>query len=270
MTAQYSLNDLVYLMSRLRDPKDGCPWDLKQTFSSIVPHTLEEAYEVADAIEQQDFAHLKGELGDLLFQVIFYSQLGKEEGQFEFADVVHQLVEKLIRRHPHVFPAGTLDSRAGEQAVDEQQIKASWEAIKSEERGEKQQTKVLDDIPMALPALQRAVKLQKRASQVGFDWNNAYQVIDKIEEETEEVRQALAEGDEQAVIDEMGDLFFAQVNLARHLGVNPEEALRSTNKKFRSRFDFVESKVVASGKDWSAFSLNELDAFWDQAKHEGL
>jgi ATP diphosphatase len=271
--AEYSVDDLIYLMARLRDPEDGCPWDQKQDFASIVPHTLEEAYEVADAIERQDWAHLKDELGDLLFQVIFYSQLGRESEHFDFSAVVSSLVSKLIRRHPHVFPEGTLHSRRTGPELTDAQIKQNWEAIKQQERDDKGVTpssRVLDDVPSALPALSRALKLQKRAAQVGFDWDQAEQVLDQIEEELQEVREAIRSGDKAAVVDEVGDLLFAQVNLARHLGVNPEEAVRSTNRKFERRFNYIEDQVKATDRDWQAFTLAELDEFWVQAKKAGL
>lgn len=272
-TSQYSIDDLIYLMSRLRDPEGGCPWDLKQNFASIVPHTLEEAYEVADAIERQDWTHLNDELGDLLFQVIFYAQLGKETSRFDFSSIVSNLVTKLVRRHPHVFPDGTLHSAPAERVLTDAEIKQNWEQIKQQEREEKdlqRPSRVLDDIPKALPGLTRAVKLQKRASSVGFDWNDAELVLDKIEEELAELREAIRSGDQAAVADEMGDMIFAQVNLARHLGVNPEDAVRGTNQKFERRFGYVEEQVIKSGKAWSDFSLDELDLFWDQAKGKGL
>lgn len=272
--SQYSVEDLLYLMQRLRDPMTGCPWDLKQNFASIVPHTLEEAYEVADTIERQDWAHLKGELGDLLFQVIFYAQLGQEEQRFAFADIVDTLIEKLLRRHPHVFPDGSLHGQPGEMLLDEAQIKANWEAIKQQERASRPEQaeagRVLDDIPAALPALNRADKLQKRAAQVGFDWGDPLPVLDKIEEEIAELREAIAAGDRLEMEHELGDLLFAQVNLARHLGINPETALRYTNQKFTNRFNYIEDKVRDSDKDWQQFSLDELDHWWDEAKQEGL
>jgi ATP diphosphatase len=272
-TSQYSIDDLIYLMSRLRDPEGGCPWDLKQDFASIVPHTLEEAYEVADAIERQDWTHLNDELGDLLFQVIFYAQLGKETSRFDFSSIVSNLVTKLVRRHPHVFPDGTLHSAPADRVLTDAEIKQNWEQIKQQEREGKDSqslSRVLDDIPKALPGLTRAVKLQKRASSVGFDWNDAELVLDKIEEELAELREAIRSGDQAAVADEMGDMIFAQVNLARHLGVNPEDAVRGTNQKFERRFGYVEEQVIKSGKAWSDFSLDELDLFWDQAKGKGL
>lgn len=269
---QYTLDDLLYLMSRLRDPDTGCPWDIKQTFASIVPHTLEEAYEVADTIERQDWPHLQGELGDLLFQVIFYAQIAREEQRFHFNDIIHTLVAKLIRRHPHVFPEGTLESRRSEGEPDEAQVNGTWEAIKAEERQGKPVAKVrvLDDIPSALPALNRAVKLQKRAARVGFDWGDPLPVLDKIEEEIAELREAIASGDQIEIEHELGDLLFAQVNLARHLKVNPETALRHTNQKFTRRFNHIEDRVEESGNDWRDFSLDELDAWWDEAKEKGL
>jgi nucleoside triphosphate diphosphatase len=268
--ATYDLDDLLTLMARLRDPVDGCPWDLKQDFASIVRHTLEEAYEVADTIERQDWPHLKDELGDLLFQVVFYARLGDESGHFDFTDIVDNLVRKLIRRHPHVFPAGTLASRAGDMQRNEQQVSATWELIKQEEREGKACAGVLDDIPAALPGLSRALKLQKRASGVGFDWNDPLLVLDKIEEEIGELREAIARGAQDEITDEMGDLLFAQVNLARHLGVDPETAVRSTNAKFVRRFGHIESAVAAAGRDWDSFSLDELDDFWNEAKARGL
>ena len=269
---RYTLDDLQTLMARLRDPEDGCPWDLKQSFASIVPHTLEEAYEVADTIERQDWQHLQGELGDLLFQVIFYARLAEEQQGYNFDDIVDTLVTKLLRRHPHVFPEGTLGSRRSTVSLDEQQIKETWETIKAEERSEKplQDSRVLDDIPMALPALNRAEKLQKRAARVGFDWGDVAPVLDKIEEEIAELREAIAAGDQLEMEHELGDLLFAQVNLARHMGVNPETALRYTNQKFTNRFNYIEDQVESSSKEWQDFTLDELDHWWNEAKGKGL
>ena len=274
MTTSYNTDDLLYLMSRLRDPKTGCPWDLKQTFQSIVPHTLEEAYEVADAIDKQDYDHLKEELGDLLFQVIFYSQMGKESDFFEFNDVVHTLVSKLVRRHPHVFPSGELRSEANSQALSDEEIKGRWEAIKQQERDEKASKNpessdtpgLLDDIPSVLPALQRAEKLQKRASTVGFDWPETEQVIDKIEEEIAELREALKQGNQAYIQDEMGDVLFAMTNLARHINVKSEIALRGTNEKFIRRFSFIEKNLQQHGKNLEDATLEEMEALWQEAK----
>ena len=268
----YSIDDLLFLMTRLRDPDGGCPWDLKQNFASIVPHTLEEAYEVADAIAQEDWAHLKDELGDLLFQVIFYAQLGKEDQHFDFSAIVSNLVEKLVRRHPHVFPSGELRGDNDGIELSDAEIKANWERIKEQERQGKAEKKVgvLSDIPQALPGLTRAAKLQKRAASVGFDWTETESVLDKMEEELAELREAIKAGKQAEIADEMGDMLFAQVNLARHLGVNPEEAVRGTNQKFERRFGFVEAQVESSCKPWNEFTLDELDQYWDQAKAKGL
>jgi ATP diphosphatase len=266
----YTLEDLRRLMARLRDPQYGCPWDLKQTFASIVPHTLEEVYEVVDTIEQADFGHLNEELGDLLFQVIFYAQLGEEDQRFSWDSIVDGIVKKLLRRHPHVFPDGSLDTPPGSITLSEDQISQRWDEIKQQERGNKSQVGILDDVPRALPALNRAEKLQKRASQVGFDWADPLGVLDKIEEEIQELREAIASGKVERIQDEMGDLLFAQVNLARHLKVSSEQALRGTNQKFERRFRFVEQCVAASGNSWDNHSLDQLDQYWDRAKQEGL
>ncbi|MTZ12395.1 nucleoside triphosphate pyrophosphohydrolase [Pseudomonas sp. JL972] len=266
----YQLPDLLYLMARLRDPQHGCPWDLQQNYASIVPHTLEEAYEVADAIESGDFDHLPGELGDLLFQVVYYSQLAKEEGRFEFATVVDAITRKLVRRHPHVFPDGDLYGSPELPRLDEAAIKQRWEEIKAEERAEKaaapEQLSLLDDVPAALPALSRAAKLQKRAAQVGFDWPEALPVVDKVREELDEVLVAMSENDAEAVAEELGDLLFVVVNLARHLKVDPENALRGANGKFERRFRFIEQALRQAGRPIENCTLQELDALWDAAK----
>lgn len=270
--SMYSLDDLLHLMARLRDPRYGCPWDLKQNYASIVAHTLEEAYEVADAIERGDFDHLPGELGDLLFQVVYYSQLAREEGRFEFAAVVDGITRKLIRRHPHVFPTGDLYAPLDIPRLDEDQVKERWEQIKAEERAEKsdapQQLSLLDDVPTALPALSRAAKLQKRAAQVGFDWPEALAVVDKVREELDEVLEAMADNDTAAITDEIGDLLFVVVNLARHLKVDPETALRGANAKFDRRFRFIEQALRDSGRPMEDCTLEELDALWGEAKRQ--
>ena len=266
----YQLDDLLHLMARLRDPQHGCPWDLQQDFASIVPHTLEEAYEVADAIEQGDFAHLPGELGDLLFQVVYYSHLGREQALFDFAQVVHGITAKLIRRHPHVFPDGDLYGSPDVPRLGEAAIKQRWEQIKAEERAERaaepQQLSLLDDVPQALPALNRAGKLQKRAAQVGFDWPDALPVVDKVREELDEVLEAMAGGDAAAQGEELGDLLFAVCNLARHLKVDPEQALRAANHKFERRFRHIEQALRDAQQDFAACSLEQLDALWGEAK----
>ncbi|WP_286919189.1 nucleoside triphosphate pyrophosphohydrolase [Pseudomonas sp. UBA6753] len=267
----YTLEDLLHLMARLRDPQYGCPWDLKQNYASIVPHTIEEAYEVADTIERGDFEHLQGELGDLLFQVVYYSQLAREEGRFEFDGVVDSITRKLIRRHPHVFPTGELYAPVDTPSLSEAQVKSRWEEIKAEERAEKsqpEQLSLLDDVPAALPALSRAAKLQKRAATVGFDWPAALPVLDKVREELDELLQAMADGDADALEDEIGDLLFAAVNLARHLKHDPEHALRRANRKFERRFRFIEQALRDSGRPIEDCNLDELDALWGEAKRQ--
>ena len=268
----YSLEDLLHLMNCLRDPQFGCPWDIKQTYASIVPHTLEEAYEVADAVERGDFAHLQSELGDLLFQVVYYSQLAREEGRFEFAGVVDGITRKLIRRHPHVFPTGDLYAPLDVPRLSEEQVKQRWEAIKAEERAEQsaapEQLSLLDDVPAALPALSRSAKLQKRAAQVGFDWPDALPVLDKVREELDEVLEAMAENDPEAVAAEIGDLLFSVVNLARHLKVDSETALRGANVKFERRFRFIEQALRDTRRPMEDCTLEELDALWGEAKRQ--
>lgn len=266
----YSIEDLRELMARLRDPVDGCPWDLAQGFADIVPFTLEEAYELADAIERSQFDEVLSELGDLLFQVIFYARLAEEQGRFVFADVVDGIVRKLLRRHPHVFPAGTLHSRTGGQEADTDAIKREWERIKAEERGGRQQTGILDDVPLSLPALVRAAKLQKRAAQHGFDWDQASAVCAKVEEELAELKAAIAARQAQQAEQELGDLLFSCVNLARHLQVDAETALRGSNAKFERRFRFIEQKAKEAGRAVASVSLEELDSWWDEAKLQGL
>jgi ATP diphosphatase len=266
----YQLDDLLHLMARLRDPQHGCPWDLRQDYASIVPHTLEEAYEVADAIARRDFPQVRDELGDLLFQVVYYSQLGREDGHFDFAQVVDGITRKLVRRHPHVFPDGDLHGPLDLPRLDEATIKRRWEEIKAEERAEKaaapEQLSLLDDVPAALPALSRAAKLQKRAANVGFDWADAMPVVAKIQEELDEVREAMANGQAAQVAEEVGDLLFVMVNLARHLQVDAEDALRQANAKFERRFRYIEEGLNAQGRTPQEASLEEMDALWDAAK----
>jgi len=274
----YSLDDLKTLMERLRDPDTGCPWDARQTFASIVPHTLEEAYEVADAIERKDYPHLEDELGDLLFQVIFYSQIGQESRHFDFDSVVDNLVRKLIRRHPHVFPEGTLESRIDpHNRPGEDWIKQSWERIKAEERSLKSAPDSsgpagrLDAIARTLPAMARAEKLQKRAARHGFDWPEIGQVFDKLHEEIDELKEAWqaandGSGERDALEDELGDVMFVCVNLARFMKVNPEQALKRTNHKFEARFRAIEAELAAQGRDMDGETLDALDAIWQSVK----
>lgn len=267
---RYSIDDLLALMARLRDPENGCPWDLQQTFQTIVPSTLEECYELADAIEHEDYAHVREELGDVLFQVIFYSQMGSERDLFRFDDVVHGLVDKLLRRHPHVFADGTIEGAAKAADIDEAEVKRRWEAIKAEERAQKTRHGVLDDVPLAMPAIVRAQKLQKRAANVGFDWPSVQPVFDKLREEIAEIEQALEHGTPDDVEDEVGDLLFVVVNLARHLQVDAETALRRSNQKFERRFRFIEQQLASAGKTPAQSSLLEMDSLWDLAKSRGL
>ena len=270
MTTGYTIDDLRYLMKRLRDPQTGCPWDLKQTYKTIAPHTLEEVYEVIDTIERNDLSHLGEELGDLLFQVIFYSQLGAEEQIFDFDDVVHGIVEKLVRRHPHVFPLGTLHSERdpnADAAAQETRIKQVWEQIKKQEREEKGERRTLDDIPMAMPALSRAQKLQKRAANCGFDWDNSLDVLSKVHEELGELEAEIQADNSQAVEEELGDLLFSCVNLARHMSVDPERAMRMANNKFQRRFEAMEAlanKHVPAGL--TKMPVAEMELLWNQVK----
>ena len=270
----YQLGDLLYLMERLRDPQHGCPWDLQQSFETIVPHTLEEAYEVADAIAQGDFDQLNGELGDLLFQVVYYAQLGREAGHFDWDRVVDGITSKLVRRHPHVFPDGNLRTAPGSVALAPEQVKQRWEAIKAEERAAKAvvpaQLSLLDDVPHALPALSRAQKLQKRASQSGFDWVEVGPVFDKVAEELEEIRGAITAGDQPAIAEEVGDLLFCVVNLARHLKVDAETALREGNGKFERRFRWIEQELVRTACTLEESSPVRLNQLWEEAKRKGL
>lgn len=268
----YTIDDLRYLMRRLRDPQTGCPWDLKQRFETIVPHTLEESYELADAIERGDRDQIRQELGDVLFQVIFYSQLGDESGDFGFPDIVDELVAKLVRRHPHVFPDGTLygEAGAGPAATREADVHHNWEAIKQEERREKAQHSLLDDVPLALPALSRSAKLQKRAARVGFDWDDVGAVFDKCREELSELEEAVAGGDATQMENEVGDMLFCCVNLARHLRIDPETALRRANRRFERRFQYIEARLKEGGSSPHGADSGTMNALWERAKAKGL
>lgn len=261
-TEKYTLDDLRYLMSRLRDPDTGCPWDLKQSYQTITAYTLEEVYEVVDAIDRNDLAHLSEELGDLLFQIIFYCQLGEEDNQFSFDQVVSNITSKLVRRHPHVFPDGTLNSVASD-SIDQQAVKDNWQAIKQQERHKKGEQKILDDVPLALPALKRAAKLQKRAASVGFDWAEVAPVMDKVKEEFQELQQEIAKGDQKGVEEELGDLLFSCVNLARHCSVDPERALGLSNNKFKRRFEAMEREI--DFKNSNPY-LEQMEEAWQKIK----
>nr|WP_320126496.1 nucleoside triphosphate pyrophosphohydrolase [uncultured Shewanella sp.] len=272
---------LLKIMEKLRDPQTGCPWDKAQTFQTIVPFTLEEAYEVADTIERLAWDELPDELGDLLFQIVFYCQLGKEQGKFDFTSVIEKISDKLTRRHPHVF--GEQNPQIGDSAqamkANWEAMKANWEAIKASEREQKAQqvagetqtdvqVSVLDNIPRSQPALSRSIKIQQRVARVGFDWAELEPVVAKIHEEIDEVLHEVnqPEQDQAKVQSEMGDLLFAVVNLARHLKVDPEQALRQANLKFERRFRGVEQLASESGKSMQEHTLMELDAYWDQVK----
>lgn len=254
-------------MAALRTPETGCPWDLKQNFATIAPYTIEEAHEVADAIERNDLDDLKDELGDLLLQVVFHARMAQEQDAFAFDDVVQAITEKLIRRHPHVF--------GDTQNLTPDEVKGLWDKIKADEKAARRLRRGIDDeagalagIPSGLPALTRALKLQQKASKVGFDWNDPRAVLDKIKEETAEIERALDAADHAAVAGEIGDLMFALVNLARHLDVDSETSLRGTNAKFERRFAAIEAALARLGKTPSDATLAEMDALWDQAKIE--
>jgi nucleoside triphosphate diphosphatase len=262
---------LLAIMARLRDPARGCPWDREQDFASIAPYTIEEAYEVADAIERRDFDDLRDELGDLLLQVVFHARMAEEAGLFGFGDVVEAITEKLVRRHPHVFG----DARG----LHLEAVNALWDRIKAQEKAERAARRLSDakgarersngalaGVPAALPALMRAFKLQQKASKVGFDWNDPLAVLAKIREEADAIAAALASGEPRAAQEEVGDLLFAVANLARHLGTDPEAVLRTANEKFERRFGYIEQALAADGKTPEQSTLAEMDELWNEAK----
>jgi ATP diphosphatase len=257
---------LIEIMAALRTPGSGCPWDLEQDFSTIAPYTIEEAYEVADAIQRADLDDLRDELGDLLLQVVFHARMAEEAGRFAFGDVVQAITEKLVRRHPHVFgDARDLSPEAVKQLWD--RIKAQEKAARAARRGgDDAGTGALAGVPATLPALTRALKLQQKAGKVGFDWNDPHAVLAKIREEADEIAAALASGDRAGAAEETGDLLFAVVNLARHLDADPEAALRATNRKFERRFAFIEAALAARGRTPEQSSLDEMDGLWNAAK----
>jgi len=273
------MKKLLDIMAALREPQTGCPWDIKQSFKTIVPYTLEEAYEVADAIENGDMNELKNELGDLLFQVVFYAQMAKEQGDFNFDDVVEAVSEKLINRHPHVFgELGRNDEKKlnevelNEAELNEAELNEAWEKSKENERGthavnkKNRRALVLDGVAKALPALKRSQKLQNRAAREGFDWPNVEPVLDKIEEEIQELREAMQYKNQQHIIEETGDVLFSCVNLARHLNVDAEESLRRCNQKFEQRFGYIEKVLNQENKSFKNCSLDDLEDLWAQAK----
>jgi len=271
VTPSRDIARLIEIMAALRAAGTGCPWDLAQNFSTIAPYTIEEAYEVADAIERRDFDDLRDELGDLLLQVVFHARMAEEARLFSFGDVVEAIAQKLVRRHPHVFgDAGRLDTEA---------VNALWDKIKAQEKAERAAGRAIDPkdarerskgalagVPVALPALTRALKLQEKAGKVGFDWNDPLAVLAKIREEADEIAAELASGEARAAREEVGDLLFAVVNLARHLGADPEAALRAANEKFERRFGYIERALATAGKTPEQSTLAEMDELWDEAK----
>ncbi|PWR03222.1 nucleoside triphosphate pyrophosphohydrolase [Meridianimarinicoccus roseus] len=250
---------LLEIMRRLRDPDTGCPWDIEQDFATIAPYTIEEAYEVADAIARRDWNDLRGELGDLLLQAVYHAQMAQEAGHFSFDDVVRTVADKMVARHPHVFGEDSRDKTAEQQVAD-------WETIKAAERAARARQGVLADVALNLPALMRAEKLQKRAARVGFDWPDVSHVLDKLAEESAELVEARGSADPAAIADEFGDLLFVVVNLGRHLGVDPETALRGTNDKFARRFAAIEARLAQDGRSPQDATLDEMDVIWTEVK----
>jgi nucleoside triphosphate diphosphatase len=270
MTPSRDISRLLEIMAALRTPGTGCPWDLEQNFASIAPYTIEEAYEVADAIARGDLEDLRDELGDLLLQVVFHARMAEEQNSFSFGDVVEAITRKMVRRHPHIF-AGR-DGR-----LTPPDVRGTWERIKVEEKAERAARRprhetvhqsLLSGVKVGQPALARAMELQRKASSVGFDWNDPHAVLRKIREEADEIEAALDGGDADELADETGDLLFALVNLARHLGADPEMSLRGTNAKFERRFGYIERMLAAKGRSLEGASLAEMDALWNEAKGE--
>ncbi len=278
MNNDSSMQQLLTIMRNLRDCAHGCDWDRKQTLKTLTGYTLEEVYEVIDAVEREDSAQLRDELGDLLFQVVFYAQIASEQGEFDFNDVAAAISAKLLHRHPHVFPDGTLASFGSSAlALDAETVAVRWEEIKNLERQVKAARSpagavpsVLDDVPAALPALERARKLQRRAASLGFDWQDAAPVLARLREEIAELQVAMATADAEAIQDEFGDVLFSCVNLARHLDIDSETALRAANRKFEQRFRAMETLAQARSLSLPALTLAELDALWDEVKSAPL
>jgi len=259
--ASQQMDRLLAIMRALRDPDTGCPWDIEQTFATIAPYTIEEAYEVADAIDRDDMDDLKGELGDLLFQSVFHAQMADDAGYFDFSDVARTMSDKMVARHPHVFGDEDRDKSAEQQTAD-------WEAIKAKERAGRDEGRTLDGVAVGLPALLRALKLQKRAARVGFDWPDVGHVVDKIAEEAAEVIEARDTLSHEDLTEEVGDLLFVMANLARHLDIDPEDALRKANAKFQRRFEGIEDRLATSGRTPKDSDLAEMDALWDAVKRD--
>lgn len=284
-----AIEQLLDVMSMLRDPNYGCPWDLEQNTKSLLAFTLEEVYEVVEAIENEDIVEIEEELGDLLFQVVFYAQIAKEQTQFDFHGVAKTITDKLIRRHPHVFPEGRAENFGKKINISTDQVAQNWEEIKKQEKELKRQKKlaanplneslvpdskhgssVLDSVPVQMPAVQRAEKLQAKAAREGFDWQEITPVIAKLKEEIAEFELALQEGDDQAIINELGDVLFSAVNVARHAGVDAESSLRLSNKKFENRYKWVEAKLAQRSASIAQTSSQELEELWSSAKKSGL
>ena len=275
-----AINQLVMVMTMLRDADHGCPWDLEQTIASLATYTLEEVYEVVAAIENANMPDLRDELGDLLFQVVFYAQIASEQGQFNFDDIAKAITQKLIRRHPHVFPDGDVSRFGQRQEISADEVVVNWEAIKQGERSAKrlqqgandelEMASILDDVPLAMPALERARKLQKRAANVGFDWPTLQPVLTKLREEIAEFESAVQHEGQERMAQELGDILFAVVNLARHCNIEPEMALRGTNRRFEARFRWIERALHMQGKQPQEAKLMELDELWEAAKRSGL
>ena len=270
MTPSRDISRLLDIMAKLRTPGSGCPWDLEQNFATIAPYSIEEAYEVAEAIARGDLDDLRDELGDLLLQVVFHARMAEEQNAFSFGDVVEAITAKMIRRHPHVFA-----DKHGQLTPSD--VKSAWDRIKAEEKAERAERRppqeavhksILSSVKAGQPALARAMELQRKASHVGFDWNDPRAVLHKIREEADEIETALDRGDAQALAEETGDLLFALVNLARHVGADPEQALRGTNVKFERRFSYIERALAAQGRALESASLDEMDALWNEAKIE--
>lgn len=275
MTQHHSLDDLLTLMANLRHPELGCSWDRKQSLRTLTTYTLEEVYEVIDAVEREDDAQLQDELGDLLFQIVFYAQIAAEEGRFVFADVVNAITDKLLRRHPHIFADGTLNGFgvSSAAAISAEQVAANWELIKNAEREKKATAgnvsvavSLMDDVPASLPAMDRARKLQKRAASIGFDWEGHQPVLIKLREEIVELEHEIATGNQEKMIAEFGDVLFTCANLARHLGVDPETALRASNRKFEARFRRLETQAAATSGSLATLSNEEMNVLWDAIK----
>ena len=271
-----AIERLQEIMGMLRDKVHGCPWDLDQTLASLIPHTIEEVYEVADAIEENDIDNIVDELGDLLFQVVFYAQIGNEEKIFNFDDVANAIVNKLLRRHPHVFPTGDATSFGRGKKISADEVVTNWESIKLEEKKEKLEESnsesfrsVFDNLPRALPALQKSVKLQKLAAKVGFDWSDTSDVLVKLKEEIGELEEAIGKNNKQEIESELGDVLFTAVNMARHMNVDPELALRGANGRFKNRFVWVENELGKNGEFVSDKNIDDLNQLWNEAKrHE--